>query len=59
MKLKVQVPMSLYSNDTVPVLMDAENNENNEYSLIEVEYKYMAVTHTTYCHEVTRLVCRV
>ena len=56
MKLKVQVPMSLYSIDTVPVLMDAENNENNEYSLIEVEYKYMAVTHTTYCHEVTRLV---
>ena len=49
-KLKVQVPMSLYSIDTVPVLMDAETYEgkNNEYSLIEVEYKYMAVTHITY-----------
>ena len=49
-KLKVQVPMSLYSIDMVPVLMDAETYEgkNNEYSLIEVEYKYMAVTHITY-----------
>ena len=49
-KLKVQVPMSLYSIDTVPVLMDAETYEgkNNEYSLIEVEYKYMAGTHITY-----------
>ena len=49
-KLKVQVPMSLYSIDTVPVPMDAETYEgkNNEYSLIEVEYKYMAVTHITY-----------
>ena len=42
-KLKVQVPMSLNSIDTVPVLMDTETYEdnNNEYSLIEVEYKYM------------------
>ena len=49
-KLKVQVPMSLYSIDTVPVPMDAETYEgkNNEYSLIKVEYKYMAVTHITY-----------
>ena len=49
-KLKVQVPMSLYSIDTVPVPMDAETYEgkNNEYSLIEVEYKYMVVTHITY-----------
>ena len=49
-KLKVQVPMSLYSIDTVPLLMDAEiyEGKNNEYSLIEVEYKYMAVTHITY-----------
>ena len=48
-KLKLQVPMSLYSIDTVPVPMDAETYEgkNNEYSLIEVEYKYMAVTHIT------------
>ena len=38
-KLKVQVPMSLYSIDTVPVPMDAETYEgkNNKYSLIEVE----------------------
>ena len=50
MKLKVQVPISLYSIDTVPVPMDAETYEvkNNEYSLIEVEYKYMAITHITY-----------
>ena len=49
-KLKVQVPMSLYLIDTVPVLMDAETyqGKNNEYSLIEVEYRYMAVTHITY-----------
>ena len=49
-KLKVQVPMSLYSIDTVPVLMDAETyqGKNNEYSLIEVEYRYMAITHITY-----------
>ena len=34
----------------VPVSMDAETYEgkNNEYSLIEVEYKYMVVTHITY-----------
>ena len=46
----IKVPMSLYSIDMVPVLMDAETHEgkNNEYSLIEVEYKYMAVTHITY-----------
>ena len=49
-KPKVQVPMSLYSIDTVPVPMDTETYEgkNNEYSLVEVEYKYMAVTHITY-----------
>ena len=49
-KLKVQVPMSLYSVDTVPVPMDTEiyEGKNNEYRLIEVEYKYMAVTHITY-----------
>ena len=49
-KLKVQVPMSLYSIDTFPVPMDAETYEgkNNEYSLIEVEYKYMAVMQITY-----------
>ena len=49
-KLKVQVPMSLYSIDMVPVPMDAETYEgkNNKYSLIEVEYKYMAVTHITH-----------
>ena len=42
--------MSLYSINTVPVPMDAETYEgkNNKYSLIEVEYKYMAVTHITY-----------
>ena len=42
-KLKVQVPMLLYSIDTVPVPMDAETYEgkNNKYSLIEVEYKYI------------------
>ena len=34
----------------VPVPMDAETYEgkNNEYSLIEVEYKYMAITHIMY-----------
>ena len=42
--------MSLYSINMVPVPMDAETYEgkNNEYSLIEVEYKYMAVTHIIY-----------
>ena len=42
--------MSLFSIDMVPVPMYAETYEgkNNEYSLIEVEYKYMAVTHITY-----------
>ena len=42
--------MSLYSIDTVPMPMDAETYEgkNNEYSLIKVEYKYLAVTHITY-----------
>ena len=49
-KLKVQVPMSLYSIDTVLVLMDAEiyQGKNNKYSLIEVEYRYMVITHITY-----------
>ena len=42
--------MALYSTDMVPVLLDAETyqSKNNEYSLIEVEYLYMAVTHITY-----------
>ena len=49
-KLKVQVPMVLYSTDTVPVPIDAETyqGKNNEYSLTEMEYRYMAVTHITY-----------
>ena len=49
-KLKVQVSMLLYSIDTVPVLMNAETylGKNKEYNLIEVEYRYMAVTHITY-----------
>ena len=49
-KLKVQVPMSLYSIDIVPVQLDAETyqGKNNEYSLIEVEYRHMAITHIMY-----------
>ena len=42
--------MSLYSIGTVPVPIDTETYEgkNNKYNLIEVEYKYMAVTNIKY-----------
>ena len=49
-KLKVQVPMSLYCINTIPVPIDAETygGKNKVYSLTEVEYKYMVITHITY-----------
>ena len=45
-KLKVQVPMSLYSIDTVPVPTDVETYMVRIMNI--VEYKYMAVTHIIY-----------
>ena len=48
--MKVQVPMSLYSVDTVPVLLDAETytGDKQEYTQILPEPEYIALTESNY-----------
>ena len=49
-KLKVQVPMSLISIETVPVPLDAETyiGDKREYTQIILETKYIALTDNNY-----------
>ena len=49
-KLKVQVPMSLFSIETVPVSLDAETyiGDKREYTQIIPETKYIALTDNNY-----------
>ena len=49
-KLKVQVPVSLFSMETVPVLLDAETyiGDKREYTQIIPETKYIALTDNNY-----------
>ena len=51
-KLKVQVPMSLYSVDTVPVPLDAETytGDKQDYTQILPETEYIALTESDYVH---------
>ena len=46
-KLKVQIPMSLFSIETVPIPLDAETylGEKREYTQIIPETEYIALTH--------------
>ena len=49
-KLKVQVPMSLFSIETVPVPLDAETDigDKREYTQIILETEYIALTDNNY-----------
>ena len=49
-KLKVQVPMSLFSIETVLVLLDAETyiGDKREYTQIILETEYIALTYNNY-----------
>ena len=49
-KLKVQVPMSLFITETVPVLLDVETyiGDKREYTQIIPETKYIALTDNNY-----------
>ena len=49
-KLKVQIPMSLFSIETVPVPLDAETylGEKREYTQIKLETEYIALTDNNY-----------
>ena len=49
-KLKVQIPMSLFSIETVPISLDAEIylGEKREYTQIILETEYIALTDNTY-----------
>ena len=49
-KLKVQVPMSLFSIETVPVPLDAETyiGDKGEYTQIILETEYIALTDNNY-----------
>ena len=49
-KLKVQVPMSLFSIETAPVLLDAETyiRDKREYTQIILETEYIALTDNNY-----------
>ena len=49
-KLKVQIPMSLFSIETVPVPLDAEtySGEKREYTQIIPETEYIALTDNNY-----------
>ena len=49
-KLKVQIPMSLFSLETVPVPLDSETylGEKREYSRIIPETEYIALTDNNY-----------
>ena len=50
MKLKVQIPMSLFSIETVPIPLDAETylGEKREYTQIILETEYIALTDNNY-----------
>ena len=50
LKLKIQVPMSLYSSDTVPVPLDPETytGAKQEYTQILPETEYIALTESNY-----------
>ena len=49
-KLKVQIPMSLFSIETVPIPLDAETylGEKREYTQIILETEYIALTDNDY-----------
>ena len=49
-KLKVQIPMSLFSIETVPIPLDAETylGEKREYTQIILETEYIALTDNNY-----------
>ena len=49
-KLKVQIPMSLFSIETVPIPLDAETylGEKREYTQITPETEYIALTDNNY-----------
>ena len=47
-KLKVQIPMSLFSIETVPVPLDAYLGEKREYTQIILETEYIALTDNNY-----------
>ena len=49
-KLRVQVPMSLFSLETVPVLLDAETymEDKREFTQIILETEYIALTDNNY-----------
>ena len=49
-KLQVQVPMSLFSKETVPVPLDAETyiGDKREYTQIILETEYIALTDNNY-----------
>ena len=49
-KIKVQVPMSLFSIETVPVPLDAETciGDKREYTQIILETEYIALTDNNY-----------
>ena len=49
-KLKVQIPMSLFSIETVPIPLDAETylGEKREYIQIILETEYIALTDNNY-----------
>ena len=49
-KLKVQVPMSLFSIETVPVPLDAEMyiGDKRKYTQIILETEYIALTDNNY-----------
>ena len=49
-KLKVQIPMSLFSTETVPVPLDADTylGENREYTQIIPQTEYNALTDNNY-----------
>ena len=49
-KLKIQIPMSLFSIETVPIPLDAETylGEKREYTQIIPETEYIALTYNNY-----------
>ena len=47
-KLKVQVPMSLFSIETVPVPLDAETGDKREYTQKIPKTEYIALTDNNY-----------
>ena len=58
-KLKVQVPMSLFSLETVPVQLDAETyiGDKREYTQIILETEYIALTDNNYVPLIQAQIC--